>query len=343
MTDRPFLDVEAMGCCVRIGFAADVRPGLPQAVGRAWQGAVVTGREPDATVEVPDGDPPAVLEWLSTEVTLRASECQLPRLLMFHAAGVALLDGRVLGFVGPSGRGKTTLSAALARHYGYVSDEAVAVGDDLTVHPHRKPLSVLGAGGRKQQVSPAEADLLDLPAGPLRLARLVLLERHAELVEPYVEPVSLLDALPGLATEISYFAQRPGPLRRLAEVCTRTGGVLRLHYADADGVLPLLPALLDDREPEPWRPIGPVASGDPGRAEVIDAVAAGGRLAVLVGKDLLVLDGIGPLVWEKARRGVGLDAVTSAVVAAFGEPPTGDATALVASVIGELTSLGALP
>jgi hypothetical protein len=57
----------------------------------------------------------------------------------------------------------------------------------------------------------------------------------------------------------------------------------------------------------------------------------------------MVLDGIGPLVWETARRGVGLDAVTSAVVAAFGEPATGDATALVASVIGELTSLGALP
>ncbi len=62
--------------------------------------------------------------------------------LMLHASAVALDDGRVIGFVGPSGRGKTTASQALGRTYGYVTDETLAIRADGSVVAYPKPLSI---------------------------------------------------------------------------------------------------------------------------------------------------------------------------------------------------------
>ena len=126
----------------------------------------------------------ALAEHLTSHVTLDAIDAHAGAAMMLHAAGIALPDGRVVAFVGPSGRGKTTLSRLLGSRHGYVTDETVHIGirdDDFArVEPYRKPLSIKRAGLPKQQVSPAALDLLELPEAPLRLAAVVLLEREAD-------------------------------------------------------------------------------------------------------------------------------------------------------------------
>ena len=78
---------------------------------------------------------------LASAIDQRAGE-----VIMLHAAGLALPDGRVVAFVAPSGTGKTTLSRTLGKAFGYVSDETVVINFDGTVTPYPKPLSVIRSG-----------------------------------------------------------------------------------------------------------------------------------------------------------------------------------------------------
>ncbi|MFC9917124.1 hypothetical protein [Agromyces binzhouensis] len=334
---------------MRISFAADVPHETRRRVVDAWADATMTADAVDAFVEVVSGDPvESMLERLSVRVTLAALGHQRGELVMMHAAGVAAEDGRVVAFVGPSGRGKTTLSAALGAHFGYVSDETVAVDRELTVHAYRKPLSKVRSDGPKEQVAPRRAGLMDLPAAPLRLSALVLLDRQPDVSEPVLTRVPVIDAIAELVPQLSYVTDLEAPLQRLAALGDAVGGVWRVTYGEASSVVPMVPELLSASPSavDSWTPLAPVeAKARIGTTEfrwgpVSDAIAADGSVAVMSDGVLRVLAGIGPSIWLGISRGLTFDQLVGQTIADFGRPPEGDASDLVAAVIDELVTVG---
>ena len=104
---------------------------------------------------------------------------QRGRLLMLHAAGIADPSGQVLAFIGPSGRGKTTLARELGASTAMSPMKLWESRLDGTVHPYRKPLSVIQPGEiYKAQVAPSDLGLGGLPTASLALAGLVLVSRR---------------------------------------------------------------------------------------------------------------------------------------------------------------------
>lgn len=291
--------------------------------------------------------------------------------LMFHAAGMATRDGRVIAFVGPSGRGKTTACQALGATLQYVTDETVALRSDLTVIPYPKPLSIGTRPGVKVLYTPGEAGMR-VADGPLRLAAFVLLDRRSEPMLPHVEAVPLADALGDLVGQTSSLVRLPAALHVLADAVAATGGVRRVVYSDAED----LPGVIADiftaatdtcdyadaqastcsvrqtvgatplpaaaRESDTSADQAPVADGTLTRAPYDDALRVGERTAVLTRRRLHVLDGIGPTVWADAD-GLTVEQLRAHVRASVGEPPEGiDADAAVDAAVEELTDEGLL-
>lgn len=341
-----FLDLDALGLRVRIEISDDLDEDQRQQLQRAWSGALsVRDDVPDLTLPFSVGtDFDRAMERLTVDVTLAALDALRGRALMFHAAGIADDDGRVAAFVGPSGRGKTTLSRELGRHCAYVSDETIAADAELRVHAYRKPLSVVRNGAPKNQVSPHEAGLRELPDGQLRLAALVLMERDAELEAPEIAPISLADALPELVPQMSYLRDQSRPLQEIAALSDAVGGIRRLRYPDSSSVPALLPQLLTPSgSASGWQAAPePVVSGPYAVDVVDDAILTDGFVIVMAESTLHVLDGIAPVIWTACARGDDLEDIVAAVVAEFGAPPEGDATELVEQAIDQLITAGVL-
>ncbi|WP_353114304.1 PqqD family peptide modification chaperone [Microbacterium sp.] len=336
------LDVSALGTRVRIDFEEGFDTDAEAGIRSSWADAEVPfeeGVEPDAVVGVPsDHELDELAEALTVRVTLAALEQRRGELVMFHAAGVADDDGRVAAFVGPSGRGKTTLSRELGKHFGYVSDETIAVGAGLAVLPYRKPLSLVRADSPKEQVAPRSLGLGDLPDAPLRLSALAILERDEVHVEPFVEELEFPDAIADLAPQMSYLAELPQPLQTIATVCDRVGGIVRLSYPDASTVYAIVPELLERRPVEAaWEPV-PVEAENPefDLSDVLDAIAFDDRTVVLALRRVHVLVGIAPTIWESLRRGRTTAEIVEDVVAEFGVPADGDAGELVEAALQTL-------
>ena len=342
------LDVSALGVRIRLAFADGIPADTVSAIRASWEGARLAydaAIEPAAVVPVPVGvEADALAESLTMQVTLAALNARSGELLMFHACGVADERGRVAAFVGPSGRGKTTLSRALGSAYGYVSDETIAFDTALVVQPYRKPLSVVRDGRPKEQVSPSAASLQPLPDAPLTVAALVLITRDAEHAAPSIEQVPFPEAIAELAPQMSYLAELPAPLQTVAAVCDRLGGVVRLTYPDASTVPPILSQLLDHaRVHEAWEP-ATVAGENPDfdLSEVRDAIRCGDRVVVLAQRWVHVLDGIAPRIWDSLRAGRSVDGVVADVIAEFGAPEHGDPRELVEAALSELADAGVL-
>ncbi|MGO1737095.1 MAG: hypothetical protein ACTHZ9_12360 [Leucobacter sp.] len=338
------LDVTALGVTVRLEFADDCSERFEQQVRSAWSSAVTRGTEPNRSIVISEvTDEARRLELLSMQATLEALDHQRGKLVMFHAAGVALEDGRVVAFVGPSGRGKTTLSRALGAHFGYVSDETIAVDAELNVYPYRKPLSVVREGKPKQQVSPGGVGLLDLPERELTLSCLVLIERDERVVEPSIEEVPFLSALTDLVPQMSYLPEIPNPLQRLASLCDSVGGVVRVRYANAPDVAQLMPQLLE-RTPvdATWEPCLESVEG-PYRTDVVDdAIRVDDRIVVLGDGQVQVLDGIAPAIWDAACSGRDEAGLVEHVINEYGVPDGADAATLVRAALESLMSAGVL-
>jgi hypothetical protein len=284
---------------------------------------------------------------LATHLTLAGLRQLAGTVFLFHAAGLALDDGRVFAFVGPSGRGKTTVATRLGTTLGYVSDETVAFRHDLTVIPYPKPLSIGSRPGSKHMHAPSA---LGLKAAPdeLRLAALVLLDRDPSVRAPRVESVPLDEALGELVPQMSSLAAMPDPLRSLVDVITATGGVRRLVYGGAEELAELVPTILHTRshtEPGTKPATLPLPSALPrgaiGRAPFVDALTLDDKLAVLSSHRLHVLAGIGPTLWNGAD-GVSIDELRALVESTHGPNPNGAGSSYVADVIDQLVAAGVL-
>lgn len=300
---------------------------------------------------------------ITSEVTLAAITELSGDALMLHAAAIALDDGRVIGFVGPSGRGKTTASQALGRVHCYVTDETLAIRADGAVVPYPKPLSI----GRNSEVKRAErASVLGLRAAPaegLRLAALVLLDRRPDADHPFVESIGLTEALPELVPQTSYLAALTRPLRVLAELVNATGGVRRVVYSEAESLPDLIDEILATEQshasqlsdvaatyrrdcdcfaellpgaPLFTTPLDQVRSGSYQRTNQSDALMVDDRLVVLLRHDVFVLDGLGPIVWLSAD-GLTRDEVRDVVVRQLPPAPEGvDPSAAVSAALSQL-------
>ncbi|GAA2239623.1 hypothetical protein N1031_17160 [Herbiconiux moechotypicola] len=350
--------VDALGATV--GLAASALGDDLDTVARLWNDSVSTahadvmlsvGLTTQGGFDVSAPDLHSLAAALSTRVTLAAIELRKSELVMLHACGVAADDGRVVAFVGPSGRGKTTLAKNVAQHFGYVTDETVGIGEDGTVYPYRKPLSIIddpSNPGRKSQVAPESLGLLPLPDAPLSIGAVVLLDRVAEHVqEPQVSAVPMREALVSMVPELSYLPELPRPLQRLAALIDAIGGICALRYSEADTVATVVPTLLERPAAiEGWSVVPPSthaeapSAGEYLRVLPLDQLQIGAEYVVLHGRHVHVLDGIGPAVWDALATPSSAAQVVDAVVARHGRPEGEDPQVLVQAALDALLVAG---
>ncbi len=308
-----------------------------------------TIRQDRTRVDIVSDDFRILASALSSQVTLKAIEARKGELVMLHACGIAEPDGRVTAFVGPSGRGKTTLASRLARRFGYVTDETVGVDAEGRVHPYRKPLSVIESGshhGDKTQLNSQALGLVPLPAEPLVLGAICLIERDPEHeAAPDVTEVGLAEAITALVPELSYLPALERPLQTLAALIDRVGGVRRIRYQDAEQVVDVVPGLRSrPRSPQLWEALpaesAPRVRSDDvyHRAPADDGISISGVYVFLHGTRVQVVDGVGPLIWDAlpADRAT----ITDDVVARIGVPETGDARTLIDRALDDLIDAG---
>jgi hypothetical protein len=358
------MQIDAVGTTIDVVLDDSLTPEQSDRLTHAWSSAPAAGGTAGAALRAGiasegDGRPRDVTgidfddlaSQLSTSVTLSAIEQQKGRLVMLHACGVASPEGEVIAFVGPSGRGKTTLSIAVGRTWGYLTDETVGIELDGTVHPYRKPLSVIVPSRQeKEQVAPADLDLRPLPTAPLSIAALVLLDRQPErAASPEAVEVELVPALVQLVPEMSYLPLLETPLQRIAGLIDSVGGVQRVSYRDAPGVTPLLRGLIA-RSPRPatWRALSnletPATQGSRGfrRRRPLDAIAVDGSYVMLHGTEVRVLDGIGPALWDALDVPLPRHLLVESLVSRLGAPEGADAGELVDAALRELVKAGVL-
>ena len=251
----------AFGAAITLKVGGNGHEELESKILRAWDRCLVEGhdREPDALIEVVLDDRPmealaavdrgavaatserAVMHALSPRVTAAAITTLSTRHVLMHAGAVASESGATVALVGPSGAGKTTAVKTLGRHFGYVSDETTAVRGDDSVAAYPKPLSILtGRDELKDQRSPHELGLHDVPQD-LHLAGILILARDsAHRGHPELERVPMLEALPTVTSQISNLAAHAKPLHRLADLLSLGGGPWRVRYREADDLVPIV-------------------------------------------------------------------------------------------------------
>ncbi|MGX5714877.1 PqqD family protein [Arthrobacter sp. MAHUQ-56] len=269
-------------------------------------------------------------ENLTSRLTVAAILDNAGEMTMLHACGVAdPATGAVVALVAKSGTGKTTAASVLARTYGYVTDETVAIAWDGSVVPYPKPLSVKRkAGAPKRQVGPDEYGLQPAPAMPF-IQSLVLLNRVPNPTVPVLERVPLADALLALIPDSSSQTEVVEPLQSLCRLIESVGGVWQVTYSEAADLPAALAPLFQMQGPtgDTWEPAAPrnnhpgdIPAGSIRRCIPKDAVAIGGDLLVMLDHEIVRLSGIGPAIWEACARPVGLDRIVEHVAEAHGAP-----------------------
>jgi hypothetical protein len=271
-------------------------------------------------------------ENLTSRLTLAAILANAGVLTMLHACGVAdPATGAVVALVAKSGTGKTTAACELARTYGYVTDETVAISPDGSVVPYPKPLSVKqGLGKAKDQVGPDELKLLPAPAKPF-IQSIVLLNRveSAHPIAPELERVPLADALLALIPDSSSQAELAEPLQSLCRLIDTVGGVWQVTYSEAGGLPAALEPLFQPQpKAEPEWEAGPTDEVQSGlipdgwvrRTAAKDAVSIGGDLLVMLDNEIIRLSGIGPAIWAASASPVPLVQLAEEVGRVHGTP-----------------------
>ena len=328
-----------------------------------------TGTEPlDGADSVFHDSFEGLCDRLTTAVTLGGIRNLQGRALMLHAAAVDAGDGRVVAFVGPSGRGKTTAAQALGREFGYVTDETLAVRLDGTVLSYRKPLSIGSRPGQKRTVPASDLGLRPVEHDDLELAAVVLLDRRPDIETPRIESVPLTEGLPELVSQSSYLGGMTRPLRTLADLVLAAGGIRRVVYSEAETLPPLLEELIATRDVDPPMLVDVSSALKKGcgclgerlaqqdqdasadlapkgsyRREVHrDSLMLDDSLFVLRKSDVMVLEGVGPVVWLGADDS-SEEELRDAALEQLPEPPEGvDPALVVSAAIKDLLDAGLL-
>ena len=285
---------------------------------------------------------------ITSLVTLAALDSTAGRRINLHAGAVADEQGRVLAVIGPSGSGKTTAIGLLATRLGYLSDETLSIDDDLLVHGHPKPLSVMAAPDTedfKHSLSPDELGLLHPPTTS-HLHRIALLHRGDD--DSGLAPVPQAYAIAELVEQSSSLVLLEHPILRLADTIDACGGVWTLNYREISEQLDALVALLDrDPQPPPARLHHP--GGSPGAVAVpgawrrtpwLDAVEYDDEVVLMIEERVHVLAGLGVVLWLALSSPRTLEELVSETTAVWGEHP--DARQLVADALGVLAEQGLL-
>lgn len=374
-------DVRALASTVRIELDDSLSAADQESIKAHWVDLAGDGAdEPDHVIHagVSSGPSPVDGSWviransplelaqrITSEVTIGAIGGLRGEAIMLHASAVALDDGRVIGFVGPSGRGKTTAAQALGRSYGYVTDETLAVRGDGSVIAYPKPLSIGSWPGVKTTEPASSLGLRRVPAGDLHLAAIVLLDRRTGIERPFVEPVPIVEALSELVPQTSHLPALSRPLRTLLQAILTTGGVRRVVYSEASSlpsiVEDVLAASVDERPV--LTDVGNLSQRDcdcfsrrdegaaaamvetPGaywRATYADALLVDDALVMLVPGRVVVLAGVGPTLWF-AADGVTDEELQQAALRELPDPgPDVDVAEVVADALGRLVDEGIL-
>ena len=291
-----------------------------------------SANHPAATFQLAAGSFEELAENLTSRLTVAAIMANAGELTMLHACGVAHpATGAVVALVARSGTGKTTAASVLARTYGYVTDETVAIAWDGSVVPYPKPLSVKQlAGTPKRQASPDEFGLQVAPASPY-IQSIVLLNRvSGDLpVAPVLERVPLADAVLALVPESSSQAEVVDPLQSLCRLIESVGGVWRVTYSEAADLPSALEPLfrLQTATKTEWAPAAArsihqpqIPAGHLQRTTPKDAVSIAGDLLIMLDNQIVRLSGIGPAVWEACANPVSLGGITKYVGSVHGKP-----------------------
>ena len=369
-------DVRALGSVVRVELDDSIPDGSRDLIKDQWNDLLGDGAEPVVTIAgtltptvlpsdpsnryISAASPERLAAHITTEVTLAGIGKLSGSALMLHAGGVALDDGRVIALVGPSGRGKTTATQALARDFGYVTDETLAVRPDGTVISYRKPLSIGADPDTKTPMPASGLGLQELPSAPLVLDAIVVLDRRDHVDVPRVEQIPLVEALNEIVPQTSFLSALKHPLRTLVSTILSTGGVRRVVYSEADTLPGLIDEILSASSDEaPYlvdvnvtsdcgceAKLNPLAAAEPqqgpdasslySRTEYRDGLTVDDALVVLKNNRVTVLEGLGPVVWFAADQST-LAELTDAALREMPEPPDHiDPALVVTATVAEL-------
>ncbi len=269
-------------------------------------------------------------ENLTSRLTVAAILANAGELMMLHACGVAdPATGAVVALVAKSGTGKTTAASLLARTYGYVTDETVAIHPDGSIVPYPKPLSVKqGSGKPKRQVGPDRLGLQPAPAKPF-IQSIVLLDRVETGAAPMLTKVPLADAVLALIPDSSSQGAIEEPLQSLCRLIDSVGGVWQVTYSEASDLpAALAPLFRNQLKSKPKWAAAATEAQEPGptpenhirRAPAKDAVTIDGDLLVMLEDEIVRLSGIGPAIWDATKRAIPMDQLAEEVARVHGRP-----------------------
>jgi hypothetical protein len=209
-----------------------------------------------------------------------------------------------------------------------------------------------GATAPKTETPPSGLGLGVLPDTPLELTAIVLLDRRDDADEPTARTLTTVEAVAALTAHTSFLSHLARPLQFVAAILAETP-VVRLTYREArdleaidafwqtsGGHKAAIPArgTVDTATDAADSP----PAGRLRRAAVADAIAPGDADQLLVLHDDVVhtLDGIAPTLWRALGAGGDGPGLVTALVAAHGHPPEGDAEQLVGAALDELGAAG---
>ena len=298
------------------------------------------------TVELGDGPVTwELLERTTQRITVALLNQQAGKALLLHAGGVSHpVTGRCVVYVAPSQVGKTTLSLELAQHFGYLSDESIAITEDLEILPYPKPLSVRDPyGGPRKELGPDALGLRVPPAHP-QLTNLLILDRQEDHAgPPEIEELDVFEVVALLGPQTSWLSSLPAGLHRLDLLLQLTGGALKVTYREAASLLPLVIELLGDpAEADFVTPVDSEAEAFVQLIPPVDQLIRDGETLLQYRDRVVQLGALGTAVVAESIRPITVQNLTQRLIAALGSPETGDANAATLAAVEHLVEQGVL-